>query len=214
MERSFFLFFLSPFKKLSTLLNSSRPPPRAREKMSTIINIPRIAFGKIVWIGGENLLSSSIKKRTRYAGRLSVWKMTSSLIIPKGEWMEGERRQKDRGREKGEERAWITMRFDAEGESRDERISRRPDYERDRATLHRAILTLANTLCTMVSSAPSPPSLQFHPRGLFSAIVRIVIIPTDSKAFYSRLLHDFRMINRCVIDCVIFDRLEINCSFS
>lgn len=71
--------------------------------------------------------------------------------------------------------------------------------------------SLANTLCAMVSSTPFLPDSS--PVAYF---VRNVILPTDSnRRFYSRLLHDFRMINRCMLSlCVIFDRLEIKSSFS
>lgn len=71
--------------------------------------------------------------------------------------------------------------------------------------------SLANTLCAMVSSTPSLPDSS--PVAYF---VRNVILPTDSnRRFYSRLLHDFKMINRCMLSlCVIFDRLEIKSSFS
>lgn len=79
------------FQKLLTLSYS-----RIKSRFPTIINIPRIAFGKILWTGGENLLSSSIKKYIRDTGRLSVWKMTSSLIILRGRGRGGRRKKTKR----------------------------------------------------------------------------------------------------------------------
>lgn len=74
----------------------------------------------------------------------------------------GEKITKKTGGWKGKTKdgAWKQC-FDAEGESREGRISKRePDYERDRATLHRAIRPCQH----FVHRLAHP----FHPCGLFS----------------------------------------------
>lgn len=124
--------------------------------------------------------------------RLSVTLKNDALLVP-----EGVKNKTRRGKGKKKERAWKQW-FDAESESREGRISR-PDYERDRATLHRATLTLANTLCTVSSTALSSPWLIFEWRKASSDVCAVIPPPTDPAGFRSarlRLLRDFRMINR------------------
>lgn len=116
--------------------------------------------------------------------------MTSSLIILPGEGMEGERKQKDgKGGGKGEESV-DNNGFDAEGESRDERISRRPDYTRETELLCIEPFSPLPTLY-MPWYHPSPPSL-LPDSPPWAYFVRIVILPTDSN--FVLLLEVFRMI--------------------
>lgn len=127
--------------------------------------------------------------------------MTSSLIILPGEGMEGERKQKDGkgGRERRGEESVNNNGFDAKGESRDERISRRPDYTRETELLCIEPFSPLPTLYMpwYHPSPPLPPS-RFTPVGLFRSHRH----PSNrfELRFTSRgFSHDFRMIDRCVL---------------
>lgn len=136
--------------------------------------------------------------------------MTWSLIILEGGGVEGERKQKDREGAGKERRARITMASmrRANREMREYQggqiIRERPSYF---ASSHSHPCQHFMRHGIIHSPLPSP---RFIPVAYF---VRIVILPIDSKV----LLEIFRMILEWLIDvccCVIFDRLEINRSFS
>lgn len=150
------------FQKLLTLSYS-----RIKSRFPTIINIPRIAHSE-KFCEPVAKICYRVPLRSIYAipavCQFEKWHRPW-LSFAEGEGVEGERKQKDReGAGKGEESA-DNNGFDAEGESRDERISRRPDYERDRATLHRAILKPCQHFMRHGIVHPLPP--RFIPCGLF-----------------------------------------------
>lgn len=88
--------------------------------------------------------------------------------------------------------------FDAKGESRDERISRRPDYTRETELLCIEPFSPLPTLyAPWYHPAPFPPP-RFTPVGLFRSHRH------PSNRFELRFTsqsfsHDFRMIDRCVL---------------
>lgn len=166
---------------------------------------------KILWIGGENLLSSSIKKYIYIYAiyipavcQFEKWHRPW-LSFPRKGWKEKENKKMGRGGGKGEESV-DNNGFDAKGESRDERISRRPDYTRETELLCIEPFSPLPTLY-IPWYHPSPPSL-LPDSPPWAYFVRIVILPTDSN--FVLLLEVFRMILEWLIDvccCVIFHRL-------
>lgn len=126
--------------------------------------------------------------------------------------MEGERKQKDREGAGKERRARITMASmrRANREMREYQggqiIRERPSYF---ASSHSH--PCQHFMRHGIIHSPLPLS-QIHPRGLFRSHRH----PSNRFQGFTRdFSHDFRMINRCVLlRCVIFDRLEINRSFS
>lgn len=156
---------------------------------------------KILWIGGENLLSSSIKKYiyTRYIPAVCQFEKWHRpwLSFQGKEWKEKENKKMGRGGGKGEESV-DNNGFDAKGESRDERISRRPDYTRETELFCIEPFSPLPTLyAPWYHPAPFPPP-RFTPVGLFRSHRH------PSNRFELRFTsqsfsHDFRMIDRCVL---------------
>lgn len=172
---------------------------------------------KILWIGGENLLSSSIKKYiyTRYIPavcQFEKWHRPWLSFQGKG-WKEKENKKMGRGAGK-ERRAWITMASmrRANREMREYQggqiIRERPSYFASSHS-HPCQHFMRHGIIHPSPSLPdSPPWAYF---------VRIVILPTDSN--FVLLLEVFRMILEWLIDvccCVALYSiaLEINRSFS
>lgn len=173
---------------------------------------------KILWIGGENLLSSSIKK---YIYIRDIYRPFVSLkndIVPDYPSRGRDGRRKKTKRWEGgagkERRAWITMASmrRANREMREYQggqiIRERPSYFASSHS-HPCQHFMRHGIIHPSPSLPdSPPWAYF---------VRIVILPTDSN--FVLLLEVFRMILEWLIDvccCVALYSiaLEINRSFS